>query len=119
MNFRDSKLFAAKRTQYGAAILLVTATLAIPPATQANVLGPGLPHGLSTDVIKVEDPEPLPDRPATQQRLTPRDRVTQPAPAMRDRSTSQQAPRTAPKAIGSQPTVTPDIQKKTLGDTPK
>jgi len=103
--------------KFRAAWLFTAATLALlaTSPSQASVGMPGSLGQIPIGVIKVEDPEPLPDKPAApQQRVTPQDRVIQPAPAM------QQEPQQAPGALQRMPAPPPqpDTQKGTA-DTPR
>lgn len=91
-----------------ATALLAAAMLLAAPAAQACQCGHGSPGEVPTDLIRVEDPEPLPDAPVTlPSRVAPQDRVPQGAPANADAP----APPPAPGLLQQAPAPPPHLQQ--------
>lgn len=104
--------------KFRAAWLLIAATLLATSASQACVCTRAPLGQFPTGFIKVEDPEPLPDAPATpQQRITPQDRVIQGAPETQGGAATQQPPDTLRLTPGLRPQQQlqrPDAEKGTV-----
>ena len=104
-----------------AASALVAAAMSLAaPAAQACLCGHGSFGEAPTDLIKVEDPEPLPDAPVTlQPRVAPQDRVLQGAPATADVPAAPPAPGLLQQAPAPPPRLQqPGVQKGAV-DAPK